>query len=186
MKNRALVSIGSKFGAIAGSISIIYGVIGYVISPELFTNWIAAILMMISSMVILVVGVIQARKSYSHRDGSFPFRSAFTVFTLGGFVLTLMGVIFNVLLFNVIDPEFKIRIQEDILNKTVSMMERFGAPDEAIDQAIAQAEENDQFSIANQIKSIPWAIMMYAVIGLLVAAIIRRKGNIFTSIDSAQ
>ena len=58
---------------------------------------------------------------------------------------------------------------------TVEMMENFGSPQEAIDQQIAVLEETDQFSAVGQLKGIAWQLLFYSIIGLIVAAIIKKK-----------
>jgi hypothetical protein len=186
MKANSFINTGLQYGGIVGLVSVLYGVFGYINGPQSFTNWWVGILLWVFVITTLIIGVVQSRKKYSDSTGAFAFKSAFTVFVVGSLVATCMGVIFNILLFNFIDPGFKEEVADAIYEMTISMMERFGAPDDAIDEALAKADENDQFSIKNQLLSIPKAITFYAIVGLIVAAATKRKGRLFENSNSKE
>ncbi len=56
------------------------------------------------------------------------------------------------------------------------MMENFGAPQESIDLAREQMEaEENFFSISNTFKSIAYQLLGFSLIGLIVAAVTKKK-----------
>jgi len=61
------------------------------------------------------------------------------------------------------------------IEKVTEMMEKFNVPEEALDEAIAKIDETDSFSLVSQIKNFFITLAMYSVIGLIVAAIMKKK-----------
>jgi hypothetical protein len=55
------------------------------------------------------------------------------------------------------------------------MMEGFGSPQSAIDEQIATLRETNQFGVVAQLKGIAWQLLFYSIIGLIVAAIMKKK-----------
>ena len=87
----------------------------------------------------------------------------------------LISVCFNIILFNFIDPAAKDTIKEITIKYLVSTLEKFGTPPSAINEAIAKLKENDQFSIAEQLKGSIFSILFSAIFGLLMAAFFKSK-----------
>ena len=54
-------------------------------------------------------------------------------------------------------------------------MERFGAPQTEIDKTIDVMSEDNSLSVINQLKGIAYQLLFYAVIGLIVAAFMKKK-----------
>ena len=92
------------------------------------------------------------------------------------FVLAgIIGTVFNIFLFHVIDPDLPQLISEAIIEQTVEMMEGFGANQEIIDQAIEDADTAANFTVMGQIKSFGMVLIFYALMSLISGAIIKRK-----------
>ena len=87
----------------------------------------------------------------------------------------LISTIITVLIFVVIDPELQTTVRELTIAKTTEMMENFGAPTDAIDQAIEGIREQDNFSISAQIKGYFSTLVMSSIVGLLLALILKKK-----------
>lgn len=169
---------GLKFGAYAGAFTLLYGIAGYLIGVEIYTKWWLGILIWVVTIGILVAGVLQARKQTTLENG-FSFKTAFSTFIIASLIAMIVGVAFNILLFHVIDPEFAVQVEEAILDLSVGMMEKFGAPQASIDEAVDQMLNDSQFSIKNQLLGLPKGLIFYAIVGLIVAAATKRKPAFF-------
>ena len=92
---------------------------------------------------------------------------------------------FIILLFNVIDTDAAEKVKEMTIEATVNMMEKFNTPEDAIDKAIENAEATNQFDFINQLRGFLFGIIFYAIVGLIVAAIVK-KNPVYTddSLDS--
>jgi uncharacterized membrane protein len=62
-------------------------------------------------------------------------------------------------------------------------MESFGAPQETMDEAIKEVMATDQFSLSTILNGILKAFIFFAVYGLIVSAIVKRKKE---TIESAE
>lgn len=160
-----------RFGLIVAAIGISYTLIAYLVDLKLLVQVYSGILLWLITLILLIVAVSKTR---SMQGGFISFKEAFSTFIVGYIVSALVSVSFNILLFTVIDPQAAEELHELIIESTVSMMERFGAPEDQIDTQIEQMEQSNQFTIGSQLKSILWSIVVYAVIGLIVAAIMKK------------
>ena len=79
------------------------------------------------------------------------------------------------ILFNYVDPEAAKQIQQITVDMTVNMMEGFGAPAETIAEAVEKIESQNQYSLINTAKSLAWGFLFQAIIGLIVAAIMKKS-----------
>lgn len=144
----------------------------YLVDLELLVNTWAGIGLWAVNMVLLIVSVGQVKKAFG---GFLSFKEGFSTFILTYTVSALVSAVFSILLFAVIDPEAADKVQALIIETTVTMMERFGAPEESITEQVENLESTNQFSVVNQVKGFFTGIVLYAVIGLIVAAIMKRN-----------
>ena len=161
-----------KFGLIIAAISIFSMMMIYAIDIALMVSWISIVVSFLISMIITVIGVISVKKI---QQGFISFKEAFVTYFLISLVSILIYNAFNILLFNVIDPDLKTEIKEITIQKTEQMLENFNTPEDAIEQALDKIRETDQFSMWKTIQNIFIALLFYAIIGLIVAAIVKRK-----------
>ena len=82
---------------------------------------------------------------------------------------------FNIILFNFIDPAAKDTIRELTIKFAVEMMQKFGAPPASINEAIAKMGETDNFSISGLLQGMVSSYLVNAVFGLLLAAIFKSR-----------
>jgi len=57
-------------------------------------------------------------------------------------------------------------------------MERFGAPEDQINEALRNMQDNNQFSLVNQLKGYAFQLVLYALLGLIVSLIVREKEQV--------
>ena len=86
----------------------------------------------------------------------------------------IISTVVSAILFNIIDPEAAEYVKGKTVEVTETMLENFGTPKEAIAEAIEELENSNQYGIASLAKSLLWGLLMHSVIGLIIAAIMKR------------
>lgn len=170
-------STASRFGIIAAVISIAYTLIAYLFDLSLMVNPWMGIALWVIGLVIYIVAVSQTRNKLG---GFISFRDAFSSFILAYIISSLLATAFNILLFTAIDPGAAEELQDMSIEATVEMLENFGAPTSQIEDTIDQMEGTNQFSVLQLVKGFFWGIVVYAIIGLIVAAIMKRNPPVIT------
>lgn len=170
--NPAVKTTASRYGLIIAAIGIAYTLIAYLVDLKLLVNTFAGIGLWLVNLILLIVAVSMVKKS---GGGFISFKEAFSTFVLTYVISALISSVFSILLFSVIDPQAAERLQELIIETTVNMMERFGAPESQIEEQLANMEGSTQFSVGSQVRGFFTGIVIYAVIGLIVAAIMKKN-----------
>ena len=165
-------SNASRYGLIAAALTVAYTLIAYLTDLSLMVNPWTGIVLWVVGLIIYIMSVSQTKKAFG---GFISFRDAFSSFILAYIIASLLATTFNILMFNVIDTKAAENLQEMTIETTVGMMERFGAPEQSIEETIEQMESSNQFSVLNMVKGFFWGIMIYAIIGLIVAAIMKKN-----------
>lgn len=167
----AVKKTGVKFGIILGAVSLLTTATIYSIDPLNFVSIWLGIGLFFVNLIIGIIGVAQAKKAL---NGFISFKEAFTVFfiimALGNFI----GILFMYFLFNFIDPSVKDGIMEKSIEVTVNWMQSAGAKTEDIKKTVEQMKSTDNFSLGNQLKSYAIGLIVYILIGLIVAAAFKK------------
>lgn len=165
---------GAKAGIIIAAVNIFLTVLMYVIDPVLLANWwISLIILVINFTLVIVLG-----KSYRNAVGGYlNFGHAY----LHGFttllVASLIGAVFNILLYTVIDPELHNIVAEASIEKTAAFMRDLGASDAEIDEAIAGLKEGmpEKFTIAGAINQLGVGIIISAIVALVTGLVVKKN-----------
>ena len=165
---------GISYGIITGVISALITATIYSIDLNLFTAWWVTLL---NLSFYIIIGVLLLTKTKKELKGIFPFKDAFTTYFISAVVGILISVLFNILLFNVIDPSAKESIKEVSIKYAVEMMEKFDAPSSAINDAVKKMQETDSYSPIELLKGSAFAIIISALFGLLLALIFKSKST---------
>ncbi|MCK0109310.1 DUF4199 domain-containing protein [Flavobacteriaceae bacterium S0825] len=156
---------------LGGALSLITIAIWFVDINLMANMWLGIFLL----LAIIAFGVVSTAKSKSLNGGFLSFKEAFSSY----FITVAIGIgissIVSMILFNYIDPEAAKQIQQLTVESTINMMEGFGAPAEAIAEAVEKIESQNQFSIVNTLKSLAWGFLFQAIIGLIVALIMKKS-----------
>lgn len=165
---------GLTYGVILGIILILITTTMYVVDLSLFTNmWVG----IMNFVLIVGVGIYCSVTSKKILSGLMSYKNAFISFILPIIIGIALYVLFNILLFNVIDTDAKDVLTDNIIEKTKEMMEKFKVPASDINKAIEEIEKTDNFSAFAQFKSYFFQIAFYAVLGLLVALIFKTPSH---------
>jgi hypothetical protein len=170
--NEIIKKNGISYGIITGVVSALITTLIYSIDLKLFTSmWVG----FASIAIYITIGVVLLSKTKKELKGVFPFKDAFTTYFISAVVGILISVVFNIILFNFIDPSAKESIKELSIKYAVEMMEKFNTPSSAINEAVKKLQENDQFSIIELLKGSVFSIVFSALFGLLLALIFKSK-----------
>ncbi|AEV31867.1 hypothetical protein Oweho_0855 [Owenweeksia hongkongensis DSM 17368] len=169
--NNAVKSAASKFGPIIAAIGISYTLIAYLVDMHLMVNMWAGISLWVINFVLLIIAVRTAKVAMG---GFISFKNAFSTFLLTFVLSSLLSTVFAILLFGVVDTEAADQLQELTIETSVSFMEKLGTPESEIEKQVSAMEENNQFSALNQVKGFFMGIVFYAILGLIVAAVMKK------------
>ena len=161
-----------NYGLILGGIIALITALLYALNLELLTKWWLGVIMF---FIALGVGIVSVAKSKSLLGGFISFKEAFTSYFITIAVGLLINVFVVILIFVLIDPDAADFLQEKIIEISRSMMESFGAPEEEIIKAIADMENENSYSIGNQLQSYIFQLAFYSAFGLLVALIFKKN-----------
>ena len=164
------INNGLYLGAILSFVSVLI----YAVNLDLFTEWWLGIILFV---VVVVYGVISAVKSRTILNGFISFKQAFTSYFITVAIGTLIATVVGIAIFTYIDPEAATYLNEQILLVTKQTMERFGMPQEAMEAALEEAATKDNFSLGMQSQAFVFRLAFYAVVGLIVALIVKKTNN---------
>ncbi|WP_310556372.1 DUF4199 domain-containing protein [Flavobacterium sp.] len=170
--NEIIKRNGINYGIITGVVSLLITTLIYVIDLKFFTSWWIGLL---SIAFYIVLGCILLSKTKKELKGIFSFKEAFTTYFISAVIGILISVVFNIILFNYIDPDAKETIKELTMKYTVEMLQKFGTPASEINKAVADLEATDQFSISKLLQGSIFSILFSCIFGLILAAIFKSK-----------
>ncbi|MBL7856651.1 MAG: DUF4199 domain-containing protein [Cyclobacteriaceae bacterium] len=163
-----------RFGAILGGIGILITVLLYVADFTLLADWKFGI-----GMLLLYLGlVIYAGINYRNQIGGYlaygkAFQHGYVTLVVGG----LVGTIFGILLYTVIDPDLPQALADVTVEKTGEMMKKFGAPEDQIEEQLDKMRVDlpKQFSALGSIKQFGWGLIINAVISAITSLFVRKN-----------
>lgn len=170
--NPIIKSNAIKYGSWFGLLNVAYVLYAYLIDKSVFTATVPGILIFIVGIVFYILAVGKVKQA---QDGYATFKEVFSVYIIAGVVATLIGTGFTLLLFGVIDPEFGVEVLDLIVEVTVERLENAGMSDEQMQPIIDRIVESDPFSIGGQLKSAAFGTVFNAIIGLIVAAAMKKN-----------
>jgi len=174
MTQPSLFNHSLKWGVITGLTGIIITLLLYIIDLNLLIKWWLSLIVLLILLFLVVYGGMDYRKQL----GGFisfgkAWQSAFLIFVIAG----ILSIIFRYLLFNVIDTDAKDFLVKASIDQGVAMMERFGADQSAIDQAMPRIQESaaNTFTLGGMLKQFGFGLIFYAIFALISAAIVKKK-----------
>ena len=167
-------SSATNNGLYLGAILSIITILIYAVNLDLFTEWWLGIVLFV---LVVAYGVISAIKSRNILGGFISFKQAFTSYFITTAIGTLIATVVGIAIFTFIDPEAATYLNEQILLVTKQAMERFGMPQEAMQAALDEAAKKDNFSLGMQSQAFVFRLAFYAVVGLIVALIVKKTDN---------
>ena len=161
------INLGLYLGATLAAIVVLI----YTVNLDFMVEWWLSIALL---TVVITFGVVAGIQAKNNNSGFLSFKGAFVNYFLTIAVGTAISAVVGIVIFNVVDPEAATHLNEQILLNSKQMMEGFGLPQEAIATALDEASKKDNFSIGSQVQSYVFSLALYALIGLIVALIVKK------------
>jgi hypothetical protein len=169
-----LMSHAIKWGGINAAVSVILTMLLYAIDYTLLVQL---------KVLFIFLGVyfgiaIYAGFDYRKSIGGFlsygkAFQHGYLIFIISGLIAT----VFSLLLYFVIDPELPEKLTDASIENTRAMLEGFGTPEDAIDNALDQAKEATakQFTPTGIALGYVRILVVSAVMALISAIFVRKN-----------
>ena len=168
--DQAIKKNGITYGIILGVIGVLTATLTYVF--QLYTAWWIGI---VSLVVAIALYCVMMSKTKKEMGGVYSFKDAFTTFFIAAVISIVIGTVFNVVLYNFVDPGAKEIVKEESIKATVSILEKVGAPSADVNKAIEKLEKEDQFSIQTLFTNALIGIAISCVLGLILALIFKSR-----------
>lgn len=170
--NEIIKKNGITYGVIVGVFSILVTTLIYVIDINLFINvWVG----LITLVIYILIGMIVVAKTKKQLKGQITFKEAFTVYFITALIGGALSVLFNIVLFNLVDPGAKETIRELGIKYTTEMMEKFNAPSASISEAVVDMKNTDNYSPASLLKGFAFSLILNSIYGALLGLIFKSK-----------
>lgn len=169
-----LMNHAIRWGGITAAVSVILTMLLYVIDYTLMVQ-----LKVLFIFLVIYIGiVIYAGSDFRKSIGGFmsygkAFQHGYLILIISGLIAT----VFTMLLYFVIDPELPEKLTDASIENTRAMMENFGAPEDAIDDALDQAKEatEKQFTVSGIALGYVRILVVSAVMALITAIFVRKN-----------
>ena len=160
-----------KWGLILGLVSIIITLTIYLIDITLLVKTGVGLVSLVISLAVLIYA---GRDFRSKLGGFMSFKQAFLHAYLVLIVSGLIGLVFSILLYNVIDPDIVPILVEAQMTNTMQAMEAFGGGSNEMMDGMAEELKNG-FSVVGQAKGFVWLLLIYAIGAAIIGAINKKK-----------
>jgi hypothetical protein len=169
-----------KYGLIWAAINIVIFLLIYYGAPQLIGTWKQSTIQMIVGIGLAIYFTLEIRKQIG---GFWTYREAisaiFVLFITPSIILYFFSLAFG----KWIEPQYNNIISEATLNATTELMERISSDQDVIDKTIAETEQALEAqlnpSFFNIVKSLGYSVLIYFILSLIWAAIIKRDKPIF-------
>jgi hypothetical protein len=162
-------------GIILGLVSLVLTYVAYFIDAALLTAWYYGLVI----MVLFFGLIIYFGKEYRNEVGGFmSFGTAFSFSFFAILISGIVGLIGNIILFQVIDPSLPQVLADLTFEAQLKMMEGIGQnPDSMPTETLEQMREASasSFTLAGQLKAFGFGLIAYAIIALILGAILKKR-----------
>ncbi|MDI9310617.1 MAG: DUF4199 domain-containing protein [Limnohabitans sp.] len=172
--NEIIKKNGINFGVILGLLSVLITAYMYVVDIKLFTSgWVT----FVKVLLFGGISIYLFSKVKMEMNGMMTFKEGFTSYFIAILIGLGIATIFEIILFNYIDPSLKDTIKEMTLKYSVEILKKLGMPRAELSKAIKAIQETDQFSIGQFIKGFFIYISIASIFGLILSAIFKTKSS---------
>ncbi len=174
MINQIVKKNGVTYGIIIGVVFALVTASMYAIDLKLFVApWIG----FTSFAIMLIISILLLLKTKKDIQGFFSYKDAFTTYFIAIAIGVLISTLFNVVLFNFIDPEAKETVANYLVKFMTETLQKFGTPASGIDEAISKMRETNPFSTFELLKGLVFSLVGYSILGLILAAFFKSKST---------
>jgi hypothetical protein len=168
------LSLSLNHGVMAALVNFGLVMAIYLIDINFMVAWWFSLMALTIVPVFMFLSGTAVRKA---EGGVLSFGSAFLVVLLTAVVTQLLSALLTWVLYTVIAPELPGILTDLVVEKTAGMMETFGVPADIAEAQVAELETTlpETYTLVGLLKNSRYGVLMWALISLIVAAIVRRK-----------
>ena len=166
------ISVAAPHGVYAALGSFVLMLSVYLIQIEWMVEWWVSL----SSTALNLVFMFVACSAFRKVQGKATFGEAWSVSMVASGVAALVGMLLSMVLFFVIDPALPQLLVELSMDQSREMMESFGMSGAMVEVQMDEARTQVEaaFTPGGMAKNTVWALAFWAVLSLIVAAIMKR------------
>ena len=157
-----------NIGLTLGGILLIISTLVYSINFKLFLDPYHSFSI---SFVMIAFGTYSIFKTKNNNGGTITFGDAFKSY----FIVTAIGYliywIWMFIIYNIIDPEAAIAIDEQAMLMAKEMFESLGVAQEMIAKSMDEMSKNSSFSLSNILATYCFKLIGYSLVGLITSLI---------------
>lgn len=128
--------------------------------------------------IILLLSVLAVLKEKRDKGGQLEFRAAQrTGFTVSALALTVQGL-FTSLLVMMSKPAFRDGLIQAVADRTASAYRAIGTREEDITRMLADQKDTNPFSFSSTLQGLAYNYIVFFLISLLIAAILKTRRGI--------
>jgi hypothetical protein len=169
---------GLSYGLIAGVIICIITLLQYLGGLDMYFSPVSYV----SYLVVVTMAVVAALKVRQKNEGFLEFRDALKI-TFAVFAMSLLlQTIFNYVLFNFVDTDFRDEVSQEALNRTEQWLRRFESSESRIEEQIESERNKNQFSFRRVMLGYAGTCIIAFIFCLLISVIVKRSKPAFNNI----
>ena len=148
-------------------------VVLYIVNMNLLAEWWVGTLAMGIFVVVMCTGSVATRKE---RGGNMTFGQAYGASMVVALTAQFASAVLTLLLYHLIAPELPGVLEELTMAKTREMMEGFGMSGKMLDAQMKEIASSmkEAYTVGGMLKNSSMAMVMWALVGLVVAAVTKR------------
>ena len=182
--NKSLYGSSLKTGLIIGAVSIVVFLISYVLDIKPVGFMKPLLILFIGITINIVLLVILFKKYRTETGGFISFKNAFIYCFIAFGIAVLVSQLFSYLFVQIIEPEY----YKNIMEAQRTFMENYltgKIPDEQIAEQLDKMDEKmaEIGSISTLLKNTLGSIVFGGIVALIVAAIMKKKPEMFETTD---
>ena len=166
---------GLLYGLISAGLVILLTVIQYVGGVKWFLSPLAYLGFVIPIVMAVLGGLVHKKANGGFLEFKDALKTVFTVFTIN-IILTML---FVYVLFNFIDVPFRQALSQEAAVYTEEMFEKLKVPQDQIDKAVAETLNGNSYALKNQLLAMAMGSIVWFIVSLIIAAIIKKKKPLF-------
>jgi hypothetical protein len=185
-KESLINKLSIQHGLLIGGVSIVLFVVFYLINPMLqFTNFAVPILSFAVVITLLVVMGIDVRKK---AGGFWSFGEAYKSLIIMSVFFILLSTLCSFVVFKFVNPDLPEKVNSVMLDKMTETFSKMGMEGPKLDEAVKPFQNGEfiakmQPTFKNELTNFGIALLIYAIINLIIAAIIKKNSPAFVQVD---
>ncbi|MFA0960854.1 DUF4199 domain-containing protein [Roseivirga sp. BDSF3-8] len=168
----SLLTEAVKYGAIFAIVSFVIQLVLWAVDYTYLVSGAYNVLLILCAIGAFIWAGLHYRKSIG---GYLSYGNAYKFLIVSTVAFFIIGILLSWIMYNVVDPELPAMLQEVQIEQTIDFLESMNADDAIIDQSISDMEKQDLSDILLLLQSAAIMIVVFAVLHLLFALIVKKS-----------